>query len=69
MIHVTTEETEAVPKKSETTNEHEKPREKKERVRPPTKVYELMYIFSRVRKYEKISATTYMYFFLRYNIS
>jgi hypothetical protein len=44
MIHVVTEDAEAVPKKSETTNEHEKPREKKERFRPPTKVHELIYI-------------------------
>lgn len=69
MIHVATEETETVPKKSETTNEHEKPREKKERFRPPTKVHELMHIFSRVRICEQMSATTHRYFFLRYNIS
>lgn len=38
MTQVSSGETEAVTKKTETTNEHEKPREKKERVRPPTKV-------------------------------
>jgi hypothetical protein len=50
MIHVATEDTEAVAKKSETTSEHEKPREKKERFRPPTKVYEFIYIFSRSKE-------------------
>jgi hypothetical protein len=63
MIHVATEETEAVPKKSETTNEHEKPREKKERVRPPTKVYELMYIFSRSQKCGRVSTSSHSYTF------
>jgi hypothetical protein len=38
MTQVSSGETEAVAKKPETTSEHEKRREKKERVRPPTKV-------------------------------
>ncbi|KAJ9587781.1 hypothetical protein L9F63_018807 [Diploptera punctata] len=38
MTEVSTEEPETVTKKPETTTDHEKPREKKERIRPPTKV-------------------------------
>jgi len=38
MTQVSTGETEVVAKKLETRNKHEKPREKKERFRPPTKV-------------------------------
>lgn len=49
MTHVSTVETENVPKKSETANEHEKPRDKKERVRLPTKVNTLKCIHENKR--------------------
>jgi len=49
MTHVSTVETENVPKKSETANEHEKPRDKKERVRLPTKVNTLKCIHEHKR--------------------
>lgn len=49
MTHVSTVETENVPKKSETATEHEKPRDKKERVRLPTKVNTLKYIHEHER--------------------
>lgn len=49
MTHVSTVETENVAKKSETANEHEKPRDKKERVRLPTKVNTLKCIHEHKR--------------------